>query len=125
MKNMPKAVEVKILELLNVCNEQNVSISGVVEVNNGNIINFSCINELHSTELNQIQTLNSVKGELIIGKSSGAVAILVSSVGTNQIDIVYLNENLFSVNETIIFQESQIQASVSFPFPGDIPNSSL
>lgn len=64
MKNMPKVVEVKILELLNVCNEQNVSISGVVEVNNGNIINFSCINELHSTELNQIQTLNSVKGEL-------------------------------------------------------------
>ena len=63
--------------------------------------------------------LNSVKGELIVGKSSGAVAILVSSVGTNQIDIVYLNENLFSINETIIFQESQIQASVSFQFPGD------
>ena len=63
--------------------------------------------------------LNSVKGELIIGTNSGAVANLVSSTGTNQIDIVYLNENIFSINEIVTFKESQIQATVSFSFPGD------
>ena len=63
--------------------------------------------------------LNSVKGELIVGKNSGAVANLVSSTGTNQIDIVYLNENVFSLNEIVTFNESKIQATVSFSFPGD------
>ncbi len=63
--------------------------------------------------------LNAVKGELIVGNDSGAVATLVSSVGANTVDMVYLNENLFTVNETVIFQESKIQASVSSLFPGD------
>ena len=63
--------------------------------------------------------LNSVKGELIIGQISGAVAVLISSNGTNQVDIVYQNENIFATNESISFQESNIQANVLFAFPGD------
>ena len=63
--------------------------------------------------------LNSVKGELIVGQISGAVATLISSVGTNQVDIVYENENIFSANESVTFQESNIQANILFAFPGD------
>jgi hypothetical protein len=39
--------------------------------------------------------LNLVKGELIVGQSSGAVASLVSTTGTNQANIINLNENTF------------------------------
>jgi hypothetical protein len=63
--------------------------------------------------------LNSIRGELIVGQTSGAVATLISSSGTNQVDIVYKNENIFSPNESVVFQETNIQANVLFAFPGD------
>ena len=63
--------------------------------------------------------LNSVTGELIVGTNSKSVATLVSSTGTNQIDIVYLNENIFTIGELVTFQESKIQATITTVFPGD------
>jgi hypothetical protein len=56
--------------------------------------------------------LNSIKGEKIIGKDTGAVAYLVSNDGTNQVKFVYANENIFSSGETVIFEESQISAII-------------
>jgi hypothetical protein len=63
--------------------------------------------------------LNSIKGERIVGKDTGAVAILASNNGTNEIKIVYLNENIFSVGETVTFEESQISGIVDSVEVGD------
>jgi hypothetical protein len=63
--------------------------------------------------------LNSIKGEKIVGKDTGAVASLVSNDGTNTIKFVYLNENIFSVGETVTFKESQISGIVDSIQVGD------
>lgn len=63
--------------------------------------------------------LNSIKGEKIVGKDTGAVGSLVSNDGTNQVEFVYLNENSFSVGETVTFEESQISAIVDSVQIGD------
>jgi len=63
--------------------------------------------------------LNSIKGEKIVGKDTGAVASLVSNDGTNEVKFVYLNENSFSVGETVTFDESQISAMVDSVQVGD------
>jgi hypothetical protein len=63
--------------------------------------------------------LNSIKGERIVGKNTGAVASLVSNDGTNEVKFVYLNENSFSVGETVTFEESQISGIVDSIQVGD------
>jgi len=63
--------------------------------------------------------LNSIKGERIVGKDTGAVASLVSNDGTNEVKFVYLNENIFSVGEKITFEESQISGTVDSIQIGD------
>ena len=63
--------------------------------------------------------LNSIKGERIVGKDTGAVASLVSNDGTNEVKFVYLNENIFSVGEKVTFEESQISATVDSIQVGD------
>ena len=63
--------------------------------------------------------LNSIKGERIVGKDTGAVASLVSNDGTNEVKFVYLNENIFSVGETVTFEESQISGTVDSIQVGD------
>ena len=63
--------------------------------------------------------LNSIKGERIVGKDTGAVASLVSNDGTNTIKFVYLNENTFSIGETVTFEESQISGIVDSIEVGD------
>jgi len=63
--------------------------------------------------------LNSIRGETIIGQNSGAAASFVLTNGTNEIDFVYLNENIFEINEVVSFQESKITATVSSFIPGD------
>ena len=63
--------------------------------------------------------LNSIKGERIVGKDTGAVASLVSNDGTNEVKFVYLNENSFSVGETVTFEESQISGTVDSIQVGD------
>ena len=63
--------------------------------------------------------LNSIKGERIVGKDTGAVASLVSNDGTNEVKFVYLNENIFSVGEKVTFEESQISGIVDSIQVGD------
>ena len=63
--------------------------------------------------------LNSIKGERIVGKDTGSVAILVSNDGTNTVKFVYLNENNFSIGETVTFGESQISGIVDSVEVGD------
>ena len=49
--------------------------------------------------------LNSIKGEKIVGKDTGAVASLVSNDETNEVKFVYLNENIFS-DLNLLYMES-------------------
>ena len=53
----------------------------------------------------------SVLGEVIIGED-GAKAQIVTRVNGTKVEIVYLNDNRFSVGETVTFQESNIKTTV-------------
>ena len=56
---------------------------------------------------------NLVQGEQLIGQTSGAVAVYVSNNGTNQVDVVYLNENTFILNETVTSKTSNISGVIN------------
>jgi hypothetical protein len=62
---------------------------------------------------------NFIKGEKIIGQTSGAVALMVTTDSINSIEVVYLNENRFSLGETVISQETSITGVVSSLLIGD------
>ena len=62
---------------------------------------------------------NLLKGERLVGQTSGAVANFVGSDSVNTIDVVYLNENRFSLNETIISDETNISGEVFSVVLGD------
>jgi hypothetical protein len=57
-------------------------------------------------------TTNAIIGENIVGKSSKAVARVVTKPSTNILGIVYLNENSFTEGESVLFQESNITTSI-------------
>jgi len=63
--------------------------------------------------------LNAIKGEIIYGETSEAMAIFVTTNGTNQIEFVYFNENTFQVGERIRLYESNISAEISLLIEGD------
>lgn len=63
--------------------------------------------------------LNSIKGEIIYGETSNARALLISNNGSNQVDIVYVNENTFISEEKVTFLESNITGNVSLAIDGD------
>ena len=73
---------------------------------------------LQLTNLNT-NILNALQGEAIIGKTSGASAIFVSTNGTNEVDFVYQNENTFEVGEEVTFEETNVQGIVQTFVPGD------
>jgi hypothetical protein len=52
-------------------------------------------------------------GEQIVGRTSGAVAVIVSRVDTDKLEYVYLNSFEFSVGEVIDGKESNISATIS------------
>ena len=62
---------------------------------------------------------NFIKGEKIIGQSSGAVARIVSGDSVNSIEVVYMNENRFSLGEVAISQETNITGTVNSILIGD------
>lgn len=92
-----------------------VSILGIFESSSTNDPNLPKVtfSSLNST------TDNFIKGEQIIGKTSGAVAQFVITSGVNQIEIVYLNENKFSIGETITSKETNITGVVGSLDAGD------
>ena len=58
---------------------------------------------------------NAVIGENISGKSSNAIArVVANNAGddANSLEIVYLNSSKFVNNETVIFDESNIQTTI-------------
>ena len=63
--------------------------------------------------------LNTVVGESIVGKDSGASAVLVDTNSTNEVKFVHQNENSFQVGEEILFEESNVVADVLAFVPGD------
>ena len=91
------------------------SIIGIFESSSASIPTLPSITLI---DLNS-NILNSIKGERIVGKDTGAVASLVSNDGTNEVRFVYLNENSFSIGETVTFDESQISAIVDSVQVGD------
>jgi hypothetical protein len=65
---------------------------------------------------------NAIIGENIIGKTSNAVARIVSKPSTNNLGIVYLNGNTLSEGEQVIFEESNIQTTISTITLGSFKN---
>ena len=58
-------------------------------------------------------TVELTVGEHIIGQTSGAVAIYAERLTDSQISFIYKNDFIFSEDEVVIFQESQIQGVVT------------
>ena len=56
-------------------------------------------------------TADFILGERLVGESSKAVALLLSVVNSQKIEVVYLNERRFAVNELISADESGVTAS--------------
>ena len=69
------------------------------------------------TDLNS-NILNSSIGEKIIGTTSNAVATLVS-INNDKVNLIYLNENRFIINEEVKFEVSNIKATVFSVTVGD------
>ena len=60
-----------------------------------------------------------ILGEIGIGKSSGAAAMILARSGTNAIEVLYKNNNTFKANEEVTFQESGVRTILSSSTPGD------
>jgi hypothetical protein len=58
-------------------------------------------------------------GEELIGKSSGAVALIVSRINSNEIEYVYLNSFSFSEDEVVESRDSKVQAVILIKTLGD------
>jgi hypothetical protein len=55
---------------------------------------------------------NSILGEYILGPDNNAVAQIVTRSSPTKVEIVYLNDDRFSVGETLTFQESKIEGTI-------------
>ena len=62
-----------------------------------------------------------ILGEVGVGQSSGAAALVLARSGTTKIDVLFKNSNLFSDNEEVTFEESGVRAVLSNVDSGD-PN---
>ena len=69
-------------------------------------------------------TNNAIIGENIIGSQSGAIARIVTKPSSNNLGIIYLNSNKFSIYETVTFQESNISGTIQTITPGLYKNIS-
>jgi len=70
-------------------------------------VTLSSINSSSST------TTELIIGEVFIGQVSGAVALCAEKLSDAQISFIYKNDNRFKEGETIVFQESNVQAVVN------------
>jgi hypothetical protein len=100
-----------------------------ISLNVPDVVNVLGIFESSSTQDPQLPKLffssinnninNFLKGELLIGKDSNAVAYFVSNSGSNEIEIVYANENKFYLGETVTSKESNISGVIGAVSVGD------
>jgi len=58
-------------------------------------------------------TTNAIIGENIIGSTSNAIARVVTKPSTNTLGVVYLNTNKFVSGESVSFEESNINTTIS------------
>jgi hypothetical protein len=56
---------------------------------------------------------NAIVGENIIGSSSNTVARIVTKPSSNTLGVIYLNNNRFSLQETVTFAESNIKTTIN------------
>ena len=63
--------------------------------------------------------VNTIKGELILGTSSGTVAKLVDTPTPSNVSIIYLGQARFEVGETVVFDESNIKTNLQVIQPGN------
>ena len=72
-----------------------------------------------ATLINRSDALtNTIQGEQVLGVESGALGQVVSTT-TSTFEVVYKNEFIFQVGETLIFQSSGITGEVSQVVAGD------
>ena len=62
-----------------------------------------------------------IVGEVGVGKSSGASARILSKIGSNKVNVIFTNPNLFKETEEVLFEESGVRANLSDISNGD-PN---
>ena len=62
-----------------------------------------------------------IVGEVGVGKSTGASAMVLARSGTTKVEVCFKNNSTFKETEEIIFQESGVVANLSQVSPGD-PN---
>ena len=97
----------------------------VISLNNPDIIQVHAIYESSNTSnpsapkvvLSSISgktstTSDIVIGELIVGQSSGSVAICAERLSSSQISFIYKNQNTFKEGETLLFSESGVSAVI-------------
>ena len=72
-----------------------------------NSVTLDTINFFTNADIND----SVILGENLVGSSSGTVAKVVTKAA-NQITFVYLNENRFSFQENVLFQESNVLAQI-------------
>jgi hypothetical protein len=92
-----------------------IYVSGIFESSNSQDAELP---KLEVVNLNA-NILNGIKGEIIYGERSNAMALFVSTNGTNQLEFVYINENAFIKGEKIIFSESNVTAEIDSIIEGD------
>ena len=92
-----------------------VNVLGIYE---SSTVNDPTLPRIHFSALNS-SIGNLIRGERVIGGTTGAVAAFVSSDGNNIAEIVYLNENRFALNEEVTFQETNIVGTISAVDVGD------
>ena len=68
---------------------------------------------LTSITSSSLTTSELIIGEKIFGQTSGSIAICAEKLTDSQISFIYRNQNNFKEGETIIFQESNINAIIS------------
>ena len=68
---------------------------------------------LSSINSSSTTTSELIIGEILIGQTSGAVAICAEKLTDSQISFIYKNDIRFKEGETVIFQESDVQAIVT------------
>ena len=73
---------------------------------------------LQLTSLNS-NILNAIQGETIVGKTSGASAVFVSTNGSVEVSFVSQNENSFEIGEEVLFEDTNVQGTVQTFIPGD------
>lgn len=62
---------------------------------------------------------NTIKGELIVGNKTGAVAKLFGTPTPSNVTFVYMSQTRFEVGERLVFQESNIQTNLQGIQPGN------